>query len=70
MFACTKFQRNGSREIGFRVRKQPQKFGVKEVAFNKYHKKFFTRLYIIKIPYYSHQSTFGHDEDFFLFLPK
>ena len=51
MFACTKFRRNRSRVIGFRTRKPPQKFDVKEVAFNKYHKKYFTRLYISRSPF-------------------
>ena len=46
MFACTKFRRKRSRDIGFRARKPPQKFGVKEVAFKKYPKKYFTRLCI------------------------
>ena len=46
MFACTKFGRNRSGDIDFRAQKPPQMFGVKEVAFKKYHKKYFTRLYM------------------------
>ena len=46
MFACTKFRRNWSHDIGFRARKPPQKFGVKEVVFTKCHKQYFTLLYI------------------------
>ena len=37
--------------IGIRVRKPPQKLGVKEVAFNSYRKKYFTRLYISRCPF-------------------
>ena len=67
MFACTKFRRNSSHDIGFRTRKPPQKFGVKQVALKNITKMFHTVTYL-KIPFYSHQSTFGRDEDFFLFL--
>ena len=51
MFACTKFWRSRSRDISFRARKPPQKFGVEEVAFSKYHKKYFTWLYISRSPF-------------------
>ena len=42
MFACAKFRRNRSRDIGL-VRKSTQKFGVIEVAFKKYHKNILHR---------------------------
>ena len=52
MFAYTKFRRIWSRDIDFRARKPPQKFGVKEVAFKKYHKKYFTRLCVSSYPFF------------------
>ena len=70
MFACTKFRFNRSRHNRFRLQNPPQNFGVKVVAFKKYYKKYFARLYISSYIFYPHQSTFGRDKDFFLFLPK
>ena len=56
LYVCTKFRGNRSRDLGFRTRKPPRKFGVKSGLSQKrlkYGKKYFIWLYISRYPFIS-----------------
>ena len=68
LYVCTKFRGNRLRDVGFRIRKPPRKFGVKSGLSQKLLKYGKHRVVCLKIPFYPNQPTFGRDKVYFFFF--
>ena len=74
LYVCTKFRGNRLRDFGFRTRKPPRKFGVKNGLSQKrlkYGKKYFIGLYVSRYPFIPTNPLLAAMSFFFpFFLPK
>ena len=71
LYVCIKFRGNRSRDFGFRTRKPPQKFGVKNGLSQKrlkYGKKYFTQLYVLRYLFIPTNPRLAAMRFFFFFL--
>ena len=71
LYVCTQFRGNRLRDLNFRTRKPPRKFGVKRVSVKNgvSTAKIFHRVVCLKILFHPKQPTFGRDEVFSFFFP-